>query len=93
MPGMCGNGDLEGVRAALGRGEEVNMRGGKYNWTGVMSAAQRGHEAVVELLLQQPGLDVNMTDSSGYTALHLAEQGGHKAVVELLRSSLGWMSM
>lgn len=35
-------------------------------------AAQAGNIAALRLFLGQPGLDGNMTDSQGYTALHLA---------------------
>ena len=84
LPGMCGQGDLEGVKAALRRGEEVNLRGGKYNKTGLIWAADEGHESIVELLLLQPGLDVNLTDGDGDTALHDACAEGHEAIVKRL---------
>ena len=46
LPGLCLDGKLKNVRAALARKEEVNQRdaGG---YTGLMEAAERGHEAVV----------------------------------------------
>ena len=58
LPKVCQDGKLKKVRAALARGEEVSNRKGGY--TGPMFAANNGNEAVVELLLQQPGLDVNL---------------------------------
>ena len=81
---LCEVGDLEGVRAALGRGEEVNQRGGRYQRTGLMVAAYRGHRSTVELLLQQPGLEVDLTARDGYTALHWACVGGQGGVVARL---------
>ena len=60
IPRLCRDGRLEKVRAALARGEEVNQRD-VYGSTGLMLAARNGREDVVELLLQQPGLDVNLT--------------------------------
>ena len=42
---MCDTGDLEGVGAALGRGEDVNQR--KENRTVLMDAAYDGQESVV----------------------------------------------
>src|ERR1700722_4826478 len=44
-------------------------------------AAERGHEAVVELLLARDDVDVN---SDGGTPLSLAAEKGHDAVVKLL---------
>ena len=79
---MCETGDLEGVGAALGRGEDVNQR--KENRTVLMDAAYDGQESVVEFLLQRPGLDVNLTDSDGDTALHDACNSGHSGVVRRL---------
>ena len=49
--------------------------------TCLMVAAQQGNEAAVELLLQQPDLDVNLMDSVGYTALHFASSSGQLGVV------------
>ena len=42
---------------------EANQTGGMK--TCLMVAAQQGNEAAVELLLQQPDLDVNLMDSVG----------------------------
>ena len=69
--GLCMNGPVERVREALGRGRDVNSR-----WingdTGLMRAAIRGREEAVEVLVAQPGVDVNCRSSLGDTALHLA---------------------
>ena len=65
---LCEEGNLEEVRAALARGEDVNSSDG--DMTGLMLALHRGHNSVVELLLSQPSLDVNSSDSGGSTALH-----------------------
>ena len=50
-------------------------------------AAERGHEAVVRLLLERDGVDINCRDNykySGKTPLIWAAENGHEAVVELL---------
>jgi hypothetical protein len=46
-------------------------------------AAERGHEAVVKLLLEKR-VDINAKDENGATALWLAVYEGNKAVVKLL---------
>ena len=84
LPYLCKVGGLEEVRAALARGQEVNQTdaGG---FTGLMRAAHKGHEAVVELLLQQPELDVNLTCGHyRQTALHWACGQGHPGIVRRL---------
>ena len=67
----CKNENLEDVRRALARGENVNKtdRDGR---TGLMRAVEYNNNSIVELLLSQPGVDVNLVGSSGYTALHYA---------------------
>ena len=68
---LCLDGDLEGVKAALARGQDVNGRE-KFKTTGLMSAIVGEHDSVVQLLLSQPSLDINSSDSYGDTALHCA---------------------
>ena len=68
---MCRRGEVEGVRAALGRGVDVNTTDRMSN-TGLMEAALRNQEEVVEVLLAQPGVDVDYMNSTGQTALHWA---------------------
>ena len=52
---LCEEGDLEGVRAALERGVDVNSKD-EQGWTGLMKAVENDHDSVVELLLQCPTL-------------------------------------
>ena len=65
---MSKDGDLAGVRAALARGEDVNLKDSR-NSTGLMWAAYEMHNAIVSLLLDQPTVDLNCCDSNGETAL------------------------
>ena len=86
---MCYRGEVEGVREALGRGVDVNTRNegnewNEWNMTGLMMAATEGHEEVVEVLLAQPGLDINCKDNDGSTALHWACDRGAGVVRRLL---------
>ena len=76
-------GKLVEVRAALARGEDVNGRN-RYNATGLMLAAMKKHNSIVRLLLEQPTVDLNCTDTKGFTALHLAAAGDNVEAVRLL---------
>ena len=82
---LCWKGNLEEVRAALVRGEDVNGVEARFsNQTGLMLAVMKGHNSIVRLLLEQPTLDLNFTDKSRATALHYAAQHGNVEVVRLL---------
>jgi ankyrin repeat protein len=48
-------------------------------------AAERGHEGVVQLLLDN-GADVDAVDELGKIALHLVVECGHKAMAQLLKT-------
>ena len=68
----------------LTAGADVNTRDGE-GWTPLSRAAERGHEAVVKLLLDTGKVDVDSKDSGyGRTPLWWAAGGGHEAVVKLL---------
>ena len=69
---LCQTGNLEGVRAALQRGVDVNRR--RYGWTGLMEALRMRQTAVANLLLQQEGLDVDIVDDYNQPALHFAAE-------------------
>ena len=47
-------------------------------------AAYDGRSPVVELLLDQQGIEVNQADRAGQTALHVAAKRGHTNVLMLL---------
>ena len=72
---ICMKGTLEEVREALANGADVNERDGTdrgFNRTGLMYAVAADHELLVSLLLQQPGVLVNVQDDDGCTALYYA---------------------
>ena len=78
---QCYLGDVEGVRAALARGEDdPNTIDGEWRRSCLMEAAGRGHTGVVELLLAHPGIDINAVNSGNMTALHGACMYGWKDV-------------
>ena len=66
----CKRGNLEAVRAALTRGEDVNRK--DRGCTPLMYAVMYKKNSTVRLLLEQPALDLNLAVGSGYTALHHA---------------------
>jgi len=59
---LCQNGDLEGVKAALQNGADVNTKNDKYGWTGLMKAMNFNHNSVVALLFNTPNIDVNLKE-------------------------------
>lgn len=54
-------------------------------WLSTMHiAAQKGHERILRVLLEQGDMDTNSADSDGRTPLFYAALGGHESVVRLL---------
>ena len=49
-----------------------------------MLAVREGHSSIVEILLKEPGIDVNRKDVNGSTALHLACRYGQVDLVQQL---------
>ena len=84
-------GDLGRVRAALARGEDVNIRNirGPGDFTPLMTAAAHGHSSIVSVLLSQSGVDLAARDIEGYTALHWACDIGRDEIVRMLVNRLG----
>lgn len=57
----------------------------EFGWTIPFVAAQANHWGAAKTALATPGVDVNQTDSQGWTALHVAAQSGALEVMaELL---------
>ena len=55
----------------------------------LLLAAEKGHIEVVNLLLSQPGIEINAVDKIGWTPLLLAAIEGHTEVVQLLLAQPG----
>ena len=65
------------MKAAIAKGEDVNSRDGKGD-TALVWALSEGHNAIVKLLLETPGIDVNKkTALKDWTALHTATLRGN----------------
>ena len=69
--GLCSEGDVEGVQAALQSGTDVNSTD-EAGYTGLMMALMGRQTAVARLLLEQEGIDINTCDNYGQSALHWA---------------------
>ena len=82
----CMQGDLEAVKRALQAGQDPNQRS-PFGVSCLMHSARRNHPEIMELLLCQPGVDINTPDNSvlvGGTPLHWAVSGGSARMVEML---------
>ena len=101
---FCESGDIDGVRAALGRGEDVNriwQHGDCGNFRcadnpncdfkalPLQGAIKGNHLDIIALLLQQPSIDVNLRTFVGYTALNMACMLGRTMIVRQLLSFPG----
>ena len=77
-------GDTEAVRALLSRGDQVAVDAtDALGWTALMYAADAGHDAIVERLLEAGG-DFSLKNAAEVTPLHLAAQRGRTQVVQRL---------
>jgi TonB family protein len=77
-------GDIEATRTLLARGDQIAINStDPLGWTALMYAADAGHDAVVQLLLDAGG-DVNRKNAAQDTLLHLAVARGRTRVVQLL---------
>ena len=96
---LCKKGDLEGVKAALKSGADVNTKD-ENGCTGLIWAVIKKHNSVVELLLNTPNIDVNwrseygdylyllldqeIVDIDGWSALHHAVYTNNNEALKLL---------
>ena len=97
---MCSLGELQMARELILAGADPNTKVGRNNWTCLMVAILGSQEEVVDLLLAQPGLDVNAKNDNNRTALHYACDKGNIAILSKLlavpgilvneRDSDGW---
>ena len=87
--GRCWRGNLEKVRKALQAGADPNTTGGKCDSSCLFVALQNNHMEVADLLLSQPGIQVNAKNRYGQSALHFACAKGNVASVKKLLSIPG----
>ncbi|KAF4627731.1 hypothetical protein G7Y89_g10420 [Cudoniella acicularis] len=74
---------LDKILVALSEPEMAVDCQDSYGATSLQIAAQHGHRAVAQLLLDL-GADIDMANECGETALYWAAKSGHSALVELL---------
>ena len=80
----CSLGELQMARELILAGADPNTKVGRNNWTCLMVAILGSQEEVVDLLLAQPGLDVNAKNDNNSTALHYACDKGNIAILSKL---------
>jgi RNA polymerase primary sigma factor len=76
-------GDAISAAAQVERGADPNGRDSRGR-TALMIAANKGHDAVCEVLLRH-GAGAEEVDESGRTAFDMAQQLGHRTVIEVLQ--------
>ena len=87
---ICRENNIVKMRQALEGGINPNQRLYEDGIKALHIAAGRGHQEMVSLLLQQPGIELNpKTQDRGNTPLHLAAFHGHLEVVALFLQQPG----
>ena len=64
---------------------DVNAKN-PFSWTALHIASWIGNYDVVQCLIEQPYIDVYITDNQGRSPLDVAKSNGHSNVVNLLTS-------
>ena len=80
---FCERNDLDQVRHSLARGANVNWTD-IFGQLGVHHAAFENYGELLELLLSQPGVDVNITNKCNETPLMRACERGHENIARRL---------
>ncbi|KAF5127225.1 putative ankyrin repeat protein L63 [Metarhizium anisopliae] len=78
----CFDGLVAPVRDLIGKGADINAKGGKYG-NALQAALETGHLEIVKLLLDE-GADVNAQGGHYGNALQAASQKGHLEIIKLL---------
>ena len=80
----CNRNVLYKVRDSLGLGANVNWKRDPDGYSGLHNAAYHNYGELLELLLSQPGVNVNITNNRNQTPLMLACMEGHENIVRRL---------
>ncbi|OQE22364.1 hypothetical protein PENSTE_c010G10384 [Penicillium steckii] len=71
------------AKRLLEQGTNINDSDNQLGITALHCAVHRGHEEMVELLLENK-INLNATSKEGNTALHTAAEQGHRRIIKLL---------
>jgi ankyrin repeat protein len=71
------------VKLLLDKGAKLETKDTRYGQTPLLWAVEKGHEAVVKLLLNK-GAEVGIENRGGWTALQLAALNRHEGLEQLL---------
>ena len=86
----CFDGRVEEMKEALEAGADPNFTTGHYRYlSALMEATHWGNYEAVDLLLAQPGINVNHQCSWGWTALHHAVDRSSVAILKRLLQAPG----
>ena len=86
----CFDGRVEEMKEALEAGADPNFTTGHYRYlSALMEATHWGNYEAVDLLLAQPGINVNHQCSWGWTALHYACERDWVAILKRLLQAPG----
>ena len=85
---LCKEGDLEGVKAALQRGADVNTRDNK-GQSALHGAVRSSCIDALELLLSHTNIDVNIVGNDGESAVHHAVDENNIEALKLLLNHPG----
>ena len=80
----CDHNDVYKVKHSMALGANVNWKRDSDGWSGLHIAALMNYGELLELLLSQPGVDVNITDKRNETPLMVACDRGHENIVRRL---------
>jgi Txe/YoeB family toxin of toxin-antitoxin system len=76
------------IKLFLEKGLDVNKTYGSEKNTLLMIAAEAGNLPIVNLLLEQPNINVNAVNDKGETALDFAKRSKRKKIIRLIQSKM-----
>ena len=82
----CHHGHVATAAELVRLGADINAVDNA-GWSALMHAAYGGHIDAVRMLLAAPGVNFNLSDADGRTALSVARSNGRGAVVALLEAA------
>ena len=82
----CQDGEVEDARQALLDGQDPNERDEDDGCTGLMLAVQNKQNEILELLIEQPEIDINCVSKKGNSVLHFACLNDNPWAIEKLGS-------